>query len=380
MEIINLSIIGFIVVFAILSLWWAFNTIRRIDIQKNFCAQSLSNIAKLWRRSKFVPEDAKERESLYLYRDFLHKFEDSDCKYPIMVKNGGVRVMTRQEYDSMSGLKNRRPFSGLITLVSILVAGFALGYNIIVTKSIWLGVGLASIMPVLQLLLALFIMSANKDKNNYRDAIFLALKENSVNFLSITKPFIIVDAYPEKFGKEGEALYVVKGNISDEQIEATRNYIVRQKKAETKVVVRNVSEMEEEEEFEEDEPEVVEAVTPEPKVEVESNQKDTKITEPAIKPKTKEKDPNRLTMSEKEALASKLINDTLFADIDRAVKQEKQAAEKPAEIEEIKSSATISKDFDEILTDIEEPAEDDFSLEAIGQALDAEIAKRNKKK
>ena len=29
---------------------------------------------------------------------------------------------------------------------------------------------------------------------------------------------------------------------------------------------------------------------------------------------------------------------------------------------------------------INEPAEDDFSLEAIGQALDAEIEKRNKKK
>lgn len=373
MEIINLSIIGFIVVFAILSIWWAFNTIRRIEIQKNFCAQSLANIAKLWRRSKFVPEDAKERESLYLYRDFLNKFEDSGCKYPIMVKNGGVRVMSRQEYDAMSGLKNRRPFSGLITLVSILVAGISLGYNLMVTKSIWLGVGLAAIMPVLQILLALFVVSANKDKNNYRDAIFLALKENSVNFLSITKPFIIVDAYPEKFGKESEPLYVVKGNITDEQIESTRNYIIRQKKAETKVVMRSVSRMRT--------PKVeVVAPTQEPAIET-PKEEPAKIVSVVDKPKVNQEDPNRpLTTKEKENLANNLISDTLFADIDRAVKQEKNEMKKPVEVEEIKSSATISKDFDEILTDVEAPAEDDFSLDAIGQALDAEIAKRNKKK
>ena len=56
----NLIIIGFIVTAVVITLWWTFNTIRRIDNQKNFCAVQLTSIAKLWRKAKFVPEDAKE--------------------------------------------------------------------------------------------------------------------------------------------------------------------------------------------------------------------------------------------------------------------------------------------------------------------------------
>ena len=97
----NLIIIGFIIAALFLAMWWAFNTIRQIETQKNFCAMPLSSIAKLWRRANFVPEDAKDRESLYLYRDFLRKFDGNECPYPIMVKNGGVRCMTRKEFDNL---------------------------------------------------------------------------------------------------------------------------------------------------------------------------------------------------------------------------------------------------------------------------------------
>ena len=42
----NLIIIGFIIALIVLSMFWAFNTVRRIELQKNFCAGWLISIAK----------------------------------------------------------------------------------------------------------------------------------------------------------------------------------------------------------------------------------------------------------------------------------------------------------------------------------------------
>lgn len=368
MDILNFVMLGLIIGVALWSIWWAFNTFRQIEAQKDFSAPTLISIAKLWRRAKFVPEDAKERESLYLYRDFLRKFEDSDCKYPIMVKNGGVRAMSRKEYDSVCGQQEIRPFSILILALSVIVSLGTLVGNIISGKNIVLGIAMSLILPGLQILLALVMMRMNKEKNTYRDAIFLAIKENSVAFLSITKPFVIVDAYPEKFGKNAQPLYTVRGEISDEQIAETRDYIIRQKEAETKVVLRNVNAM--------PEPTPIPADEEEIEIDLKKAKKEAKK-----QAKLDKDDPNRpLTLKEKENLINNLIDDALYAEVNRAVKKAEQAAEKPVELEDLQPLPVVVENAPETPVDVEAPAEDDFSLDAIGLALDAEIAKRNKKK
>ena len=362
----NLIIIGFIVAAFFLLLWWTFNTIRRIDLQKNFCALSLTSIAKLWRRANFVPEDAKERESLYLYRDFLQKFDENECKYPIMVKNGGVRCMTRKEYDDMCGQKNLAPVSILMTIISLLVAVAALEVNILFTKTIWLGVVLACILPVLQILMAIFIARFNKDKNNYRDGIFMALKANSVAFLSITKPFIIMDAYPEIFGKEQKPLYATIGTLTEEQIIATRDFIIRQKEAETKVVLNNVNNDQEikrltEQTAKQPAPVVVEEATAQP------------VT--TTTPTTNEQSTDKISNTDKANLIENLVNDNLMAELNQAIKVAEDANQAPAAVEPTPApTETVNDEPAEVVA----PAEDDFSLDAIGQALDAEIARRKK--
>ena len=127
----NLLLIVFIIGIVVLLVLWAFNTVRQIELQKDYCVRTLIDVAKLWRRAKFVPEDAKERESLYLYRDFLRKFEGEDCKRPLMLKNGGVRCMTRQEFDGFAKFKPVKQVSILFIGASALVAIIALVANLI---------------------------------------------------------------------------------------------------------------------------------------------------------------------------------------------------------------------------------------------------------
>jgi len=389
----NFIIIGFIIALIFLSIFWAFNAVRRIEIEKNFCANALTSIAKLWRRANFIPEDAKERESLYLYRDFLRKFDENECKYPIAVKNGGVRAMTRKEYDSACGIKTQRNFSILISAASILIAVIALITNVI-TKTFMIGLGLALIMPLIQLILAMFLHSSNKEKNNYRDAIFLALKENSINFLSITKPFILVDAYPDKFGKQAKPLFDAKGELTEEQVVEVRDYIIVQKQAENKVELRSVNNDAEIEQMKHPQPVAQESETVETEIvttePVAENAVDEPVTEPVeetAQTENQEIEEAPLTDEEKEQYINYLVDDILAADVRREIKKQEEAeqeAERQAnepvaeeetevEVEPIIETATTAET-------ITEPAENDFTLEAIGQALDAEIEKRNKKK
>ena len=389
----NFIIIGFIIALIVLSIFWAFNAVRRIEIEKNFCANALTSIAKLWRRANFIPEDAKERESLYLYRDFLRKFDENECKYPIAVKNGGVRAMTRKEYDSACGIKTQRNFSTLILAASILIAVIALIANVI-TKTFMIGLGLALIMPVVQLILAMFLQRFNKEKNNYRDAIFLALKENSIYFLSITKPFILVDAYPDKFGKQAKPLFDAKGELTEEQVVEVRDYIIVQKQAENKVELRSVNNDAEIEQMNNPQPVAQESETVETEIvttePVAENAVDEPVTEPVeetAQTENQEIEEAPLTDEEKEQFINYLVDDILAADVRREIKKQEEAekeAERQAnepvaeeetevEVEPVIETATTAET-------ITEPAEDDFSLEAIGQALDAEIEKRNKKR
>lgn len=391
----NFIIIGFIIALIVLSILWAFNAVRRIDLHKNFCASSLISIAKLWRRAKFVPEDAKDRESLYLYRDFLRKFDENECKYPLVVKNGGVRAMTRKEFDNLCGLKEQKNFSFLILVASILVAVVALVVNLFVTKMIGIGIGLALIMPIVQLLLSFYVRRFNKEKNIYRDGIFFALKENSINFLSITKPFVLVDAYPEKFGKKSKPLYVTKGELTDEQIADVRNYIIEQKKAESKVELRAVNNDAEIEAINQDKeivsvadnqtvdngvettPEIDATteiqVTDEANAETENNENLETDSELLELP-----DDEPLTAEENEIIFNNLIADMMAGDVRRALQEQEDAKQKAQEVAVAEAPANDSEL--EPAPEITEPAEDDFSLDAIGQALDAEIEKRNKKR
>jgi len=370
----NLIIIGFIIAASFILLWWAFNTVRRIDIQKNFCAIPLTSIAKLWRRANFVPEDAKERESLYLYRDFLRKFDESECKYPIMVKDGGVRCMTRKEYDDLCGQKNIAPISPLMTILSLLVAVAAVAVNLLITKTLWIGIVLACILPVLQIIMALFVARFNKDKNSYRDGIFMALRENSVAFLRITKPFIIVDAYPHKFGKNKQPLYAALGTLTEEQVIETRDFIIRQKEAETKVVLNNVDNGAEIQR-------ITDKTTKKPPlkavskiVAAEEKAANSTATPQAAAPTTTTRNSGRgLSNEEKAILIENLINDNLEAEVNRAIKKAEQENAVPEVVEDLEPLHTAEP------TEVAAPAEDDFSLDAIGQALDAEIARRSKK-
>lgn len=394
----NLIIIGFIIALIILSMFWAFNTVRRIELQKNFCAGSLISIAKLWRRAKFVPEDAKERESLYLYRDFLRKFDESECKYPIMVKNGGVRAMTRKEFDEVTEQKPQPRYSTLVIVASVLVAIISLVVNIAVTKTVWVGIGLALIMPVVQIILFLFLSRFEKEKNIYRDGIFMAIKENSINFLSITKPFIIVDAYPEVFGKKTKPLYATRGELSETQIAETREFIIKQKSAESEVVLRNVDNTEEIEQL--NNPQLSEEATPvlEEASEVIPNTETTELdTEVYPVENVAEQSANNetqtavvaeetLTDEEIDAVFNTMMDNIMEADVKRAINEAEQAkvsqqvAEQQAEQQAEQIDEVETTPNEKINTEVVEPAEDDFSLDAIGQALDAEIAKRNKKR
>ena len=72
-----------------------------------------------------------------------------------------------------------------------------------------------------------------------------------------------------------------------------------------------------------------------------------------------------------KVLIHNIIDDTLKAEITRT--EQKNMSEAPTEIEDDVKPLPAEN----VIT-LEDPAEDDFSLEAIGQALDAEIARRKR--
>ncbi len=398
MDMYNLIIVGFIAAAAILALWWTFNTIRRIDNQKNYAAVQLTSIAKLWHKAKFVPEDAKERESLYLYRDFLRKFDEDGGQYPIMVKDGKVRCMSRKEYDNLVGQKNIPSVSPLILAMTLILAVGSVCINLFVieAKNLWLGLGLGAIMPLLQIVLAIFVHRFNREKNNYRDGLFKALKENSVAFLSVTKPFIIVDAYPNKFGKNKKPLYATIGELPEEQIIEVRDFIIRQKEAETKVVMSgvdnereiarltekttpqpdtiNVSDLVAEQEVQAEQVAQFEQVIPAP---IENHQPEPKKeVEEKVAPVENEEDDDFLEI-DKERVIDSLVADIMDGEVQKL--EEKARKERLGEPEEEPEEPVEISKPEEPVEEIQTPAEDDFSLESIGLALDAEIARRSKK-
>lgn len=360
---ITALLVGFVIALAGVSLWWAFNTIRQIQLQKEFAAFSLISIGKLWRKAKFVPEDARDRESLYLYRDFLGKFDGTECQYPIMVKNGGVRCMTRLEYDQACKQKPKTPVSILLLLVTVVYAVVAIILNI--QSNLALGVSLALILPALQIIIAVFIWQFNRDKNLYRERLFMELKENSVDFLRITKPFIVVDAYPEKFGKTTPAKFASRGELTDEQIAETKKYIIGQKQAETKVVLKSVDNQAEIENLVN--PPQTPAPAPVVNAPVAPAAPETPTpapTAPAPAPTDKKES---LTPEEAEDVVLKLLWDDLQAKEARAAVQ---TGGQPVAPEQPDVPETPAVPETPVAVD------DDFSLDSIGIALDAELAKR----
>ncbi len=227
----------------------------------------------------------------------------------------------------------------------------------------------------------------------------MALKENSIAFLSITKPFIIVDAYPNEFGKNKKPLYATIGKLTEAQVAETRDYIIRQKEAETKVVVSSVDNTAEIQQITEEaikktlqqsedeitettenaieNPSAVENLTETP-VTTEGTpavtETPTNTEEAASEPEnTDDQKPSIETM---ETLIRNLIDDTLKAEVEHEIQkaeQAKYAQQQPEVIEELQPLPVVEEPVPEI---IEAPAENDFSLDAIGQALDAEIARR----
>jgi len=452
----NFNLILIVVIVGVIGLmvWSAFNTLRQNDIQKNYCARVLTEVAKLWRRAKFVPEDAKERESLYLYRDFLRKFEGEKCQRPLILKNGGVRCMTRQEFDNYAKFKPVKATSLLFTGASVLVGLFALIANFM-NNNLLVGLGLAVILPIVQVVMMLFLKKFIKEKDIYRDGIFMALKENCINFVTITKPFIVVDAYPDKFGKNTEPLYVAKGEPTAEQIASIRDFIALQRQADQNFNANRQQNISSPFNLPKREPTMIPdmptydkpiaqvfaeqqaaAAMPESYAQpIPSQSTPTtddinttsfvsmmadKPDEPSIEEPIMDMDDEdipALSAAERSALIDNMIDNIIMADVERAIEAAKQGGdvtqtqqaqpvmptvpaveptpEAPApsmpeptpmpepavapqpEPQPALVTADQSFSVDAPLVDEGELAEDDFSLEAIGRALDAEIAKRN---
>lgn len=402
----NVFLIIFVLALVVLSLWWVFNTIRQIQLQKELAALPLINVVKLWHKAKYVPEDAKDRESLYLYQDFLSILDEDDYQYPIMVKNGGVRPMTRKEYDHLCHQKDKRPVSVLMCILSVVCAGLAIVFN---TDNLLFGLGMAAIMPVLQVIFAIFINRFNRDKNFYREKLFLDLKENGTEFLLMTKPFIVRDAYPQKFGIDAKPKFVSLGNLQPEQITEVNDYVARQQAAETKVMVKSTRSLAEQRAAEQARIDAAvnqalaeqraqaqaamdaanaehakalaaaeqAAATATAQAQAAAAQAQAQaakqaaaqaaaqpVTEPAAAAEPAEKE---LTPAEMQALLTKLLHDSIDA------KKARQARRQQPQVVETQPAAPV-----EDTTPAPDP--NDFSLDSIGIALDAELAKRRQKR
>ena len=236
----------------------------------------------------------------------------------------------------------------------------------------------------------------------------MALKENCINFVSITKPFIVVDAYPNKFGKNAEPIYVAKGEPTVEQINDIRNFIATQRNLDRSAMPTNTQAPTQPEQVMEPvaaTPTYMETMPTQPEfaeTPVDANamynvnplaeMPAPAMTEPApvmpeVNPVTDADDDMDtlpedfplLSDEEAEELMSSFIGNIMKGEVDRqvqAIVEEKNAAAKTVEaavpaLDETAATEPVME---------AEPAEDDFSLEAIGRALDAEIAKRNGKK
>ena len=390
----NIVLIVFVIALAVLALWWAFNTIRQIQLQKEFAAVTLTSVAKLWKKTQYVPEDARDRESLYLYRDFLAKFdEDAKAQMPLMVKDGNVRCMTRREYDRACHQRDKSPISWLVLAATVVYAICAVAFNL---DNLLFGIGLAAIMPVWVVVLAVFVNRFNQDKNNYRTQLFKTLQDSCPDFLRLTKPYIVVDAYPQKFGKDAKPRYLALGDLSDAQIADTKNFIIRQKQAETEIITRGIDNQREIERLQNPTPTTPEPtpavapvapVTPaEPVAPVYTPQLSraekadalNKLLADGITAENKNQVnpyvPQALSREEKFDILTKLVHDSVTAEQERTAKL---TAAANAPLEEIKELAplTVGAPADTVT----EPDADDFSLDSIGLALDAELAKRRKR-
>lgn len=391
----NILLIVFVIALAVLSLWWTFNTIRQIQLQKEFANVTLISVAKLWKKTQYVPEDARDRESLYLYRDFLSKFEDDHkAQFPIIVKDGNVRCMTRREYDRASHQKDKRSISLLLLLATVVYAVAAVAFNL---HNLLFGIGMAAIMPVWLVVLAVFVKRFNNDKNRYREQLFKTLQDNCTDFLRLTKPYIVVDAYPHKFGKDAKPRYLALGDINDAQITDIKNFVIRQKQAETEIITRSIDNQREIERLQNPTP----TVTPTPVEQVNVAQSTADVAPAATTPQVSKAEkaavlnklladgiaaesknqtnnnlPQALSRDEKFNILTKLVHDSVVAEQQHTAKM---TAAANAPLEEIKELAPLTVGATANTDTVAEPDADDFSLDSIGLALDAELAKRRKR-
>lgn len=244
---------------AFLALWMLARTTRvlsKIQDQRELDVNLLQNMAKIWKKAKFVPEDARDREAKNLYKEFMQEVRDEGGTCPVVVRKGKPRVMKKEEYDRLVGTKEKWLFSPLLLLISILYAGMIFLAN---GQQMGIIFVVSLIVPVVQFFIAFVINAFKKKKNRFRNALFYNLQETAVDFFNITRPYILRNCYPDKIvttwdmaekqkGREKKVSspFVIVGEPSESLIKEAIAIVERQQSYEEDVKLRERLRQEEE--------------------------------------------------------------------------------------------------------------------------------------
>ncbi len=217
--IVALSLMGLLLIL------WVSGTIKKISHQKAIGIPLIEEIIHVCKKASYIPEDKRDFEVITLYKEFANKIRSSMSLFPLYIKNNGIRVMSKSEYDYATRQKPVSTFSFLIFLLAILYGGVCVLANLNN-----LTVGLLGILtiPAVQILLSMFVGVLIKAKNSYRLKMFALLKNNTSDFLLLAKPYILVDAYPHKFGKKQGPLYRQNGDLTEEQVNDITEFLTAQ--------------------------------------------------------------------------------------------------------------------------------------------------------
>ena len=222
-------IVGALAVIALLIFWWVYRVISKIQSQREYGVFILQSATKVWKRAQFVPEDLRERESRYLYDELIRTIDDAVVPFPMVVKKGEPRAMTKDEYDKVAKLRDKLAFSPPLFLLSLAYGFMVFLANFQEQMSVALVAAL--VLPIMQLLLYCIIRAFRRKKNKFRIALFQGLKEPSADFIKITKPFIIFNSYPARFGVEqgGEKKrFITVGELPDKLLQECSDFFQRQ--------------------------------------------------------------------------------------------------------------------------------------------------------
>jgi hypothetical protein len=346
---------------------WIYFTLVKIQGDRERDAGFFKNLIRIWQKACVIPEGERDAQGHILFNEFVTEVENNGEICPVVIDSGFVRVMSQSEYKREARTKKRLFISPILFIIS-------LAFGAIVFLANWEAPNIGNIVvggivPAYQIIMMFVIGNINGRKNKYRAQLFERLHESGEDFMHLIWPYVLQNNRPEEIPTRYDSgrgfaaeprQFKEYGELPQEEIDAAAVSLEQQQRAEMQ---QTVIAGDRAKEFLEQEPaaEIIE-MPDEEEYPAEDNAGAAVMAE--------EFPPEKETLEEIEEVMEKAVPD-FGAEVEKAKEQIKEM-EKATGLTTREAFAILSKMAQE-----KKEKGDKFSIDSIGEALEAEIRRRN---